>query len=134
MIMRTLYRFLLRVHPRAFRERFAEELLWIYDKSLPQQGSPRLCADGLASLVRQWLRQVNFVVVLAACAGAFIPPYIASVALRHATPRGPQWDELDPRLGFLILAATAILLALCFTLIFAVLFFQFSGKRLRFRK
>ena len=129
MIVRTLYRFLLRLHPAAFRERFAEELLWIYDKSLPQQGSPRLCADGLLSLLRQWFQQVNFAEILIACGGAFIPPYIASVALRHAMPRGPQWDELDPQLGFLILAATAILLALCFTMIFAVLFFQFSRKR-----
>ena len=132
--MRTIYRFLLRLHPAAFRERFAEDLLWIYDESLPQQGSPRLCADGLISLVRQWLQQVNFVMVLVACAGALIPPYIVSVMFRHATPRGPRWDQLDPRLGFLILAATAILLALCFTLLFAVLFFQFSRKRLRFRR
>ena len=127
--MRNLYRFLLRMHPATFRERFAEELLWIYDESLPQHGSPRLCADGFVSLLRQWFQQLNFVVILTACAGAFVPFYIASVVLRHAMPRGPQWAELDPQLGFLILAATAILLALCFTLIFAVLFFQYSRKR-----
>jgi hypothetical protein len=129
MIMRNLYRLLLRLHPVEFRERFAEELLWSYDKALPQLGSPRICADGLLSLIRQWFQWLNFAVILAVCAGAFIPLYFAAVALRHAMPRGPQWDKLDPQLGFLILVATAIVLALCFTMIFAVLFFQFSRKR-----
>ena len=48
--MRFLYAFLLRLHPRRFRERFGEEMMAIFDEaeSLP------LLGDVLLSLIRQW--------------------------------------------------------------------------------
>ncbi len=48
--MRFLYAFLLRLHPRRFRERFGEEMMAIFDEA----GSVRLLGDGLCSLIRQW--------------------------------------------------------------------------------
>jgi hypothetical protein len=48
---RRLYRLLLRLHPRRFRERYADEMLWIFDES---GGGGRLLGDAAASLVRQW--------------------------------------------------------------------------------
>jgi hypothetical protein len=52
---RTLYRFLLRLHPREFREEFAEEMLWIFDQAGHNFSAVPLFADALESLGRQWL-------------------------------------------------------------------------------
>ena len=40
-MLRFLYRFLLCLHPRAFRQRFAEGMLWIFDETA-RQGTGRL--------------------------------------------------------------------------------------------
>lgn len=53
-MMRWLYVWLLRRHPRRFRERFGDEMLWIYDES-PRGGRGRLLGDGVLSLIRQRL-------------------------------------------------------------------------------
>jgi hypothetical protein len=52
---RILYRLLLRLHPREFREEFAGEMLWIFDESEQSLGALPLFTDALESLVRQWL-------------------------------------------------------------------------------
>jgi D-alanyl-D-alanine carboxypeptidase len=54
-ILRSLYRWLLHLHPSAFRQRFAEEMLWIFDEAAATQGAPRLFADAFISLMRQWI-------------------------------------------------------------------------------
>jgi uncharacterized protein YuzE len=53
--MRFLYRCLLRAHPRGFRAKFAAEMLWIYDQRRGLSDVASLFADGLASLLRQWV-------------------------------------------------------------------------------
>jgi len=52
---RTLYRWLLKLHPAAFQERFGEEMLWIFDEGAETQGTLRLLADAFVSLGRQWI-------------------------------------------------------------------------------
>jgi D-alanyl-D-alanine carboxypeptidase len=54
-MFRSLYRLLLNFHPPAFRQRFAEEMLWIYDEGATTQGVSRLLADAFVSLLRQWI-------------------------------------------------------------------------------
>ncbi|HTZ74808.1 MAG TPA: hypothetical protein VMB47_12870 [Candidatus Aquilonibacter sp.] len=51
---RLFYRGLIRLHPRAFRERFGDEMLCIFDEA-SRLGSGRFIADAFASLARQWL-------------------------------------------------------------------------------
>lgn len=51
---RTLYRWLVGLHPPAFRLRFEEELLWIFDESI-DTGAPLLFYDAVVSLLRQWV-------------------------------------------------------------------------------
>jgi hypothetical protein len=51
---RSLYRGLVWLHPRAFRAEFAEEMIWIYDEASGDGVLP-LFADGVLSLMRQWL-------------------------------------------------------------------------------
>ena len=55
MITRTFYRWLVCLHPRAFRLRFEQELLWIFDESSDASGAAPLLYDAAISLLRQWL-------------------------------------------------------------------------------
>ncbi len=52
---RTLYCWLICLHPPAFRLQFASELLWIFDESRDESGALPLLHDAVISLLRQWL-------------------------------------------------------------------------------
>ncbi len=54
-LSRMTYRLILRVHPGPFRERFGEEMLWIFDEEC-QRSAGRLLLDGALSAVRQHSR------------------------------------------------------------------------------
>lgn len=59
-MIRSLYRFLLRLHPPAFRRRFSEEMLWIFDETQSaRRGTASLFTDGLGSLTRQWMMRTE---------------------------------------------------------------------------
>ena len=51
---RALYRSVVGLHPRAFRQQFAGEMLWIFDE-MRGNGVVPLFADGVVSLARQWV-------------------------------------------------------------------------------
>lgn len=51
--MRKFYRWILAAHPRAFRDRFEDEMLCVFDEALAAEGSLRLMIDGVFSLLRQ---------------------------------------------------------------------------------
>jgi hypothetical protein len=71
MMTRTLYRWLIGLHPPAFRLRFEQELLWIFDESLDAFGAAPLLYDAFGSLLRQWLvRSGMWKWVVGAIAGA----------------------------------------------------------------
>ena len=53
MIKRRIYQLLLRMHPPAFRERFADEMLWLFDETLGDAGLFKLYTDAACSLVKQ---------------------------------------------------------------------------------
>lgn len=53
---RALYRLVVHLHPRGFRDRFEDEMLAVYDDAVATRGGFRLAASTLFSLVRQWLR------------------------------------------------------------------------------
>ena len=82
---RVLYRFLVRLHPPAFRRECSGEMLWIFDEMSAAHGVSRLFADGIVSLARQWLIRQGVWKVLAAAVGGFL--YI-SLAIRIAFPIG----------------------------------------------
>jgi CubicO group peptidase (beta-lactamase class C family) len=46
---------MVRLHPRAFREQFGEEMMWIFEEAAETHGAFRLLGDGLLSLARQWV-------------------------------------------------------------------------------
>lgn len=50
-----LYRLLLRLHPPGFRERFAGDMLDIFDEVGTGTSGDTLIVDAVVSLIRQWL-------------------------------------------------------------------------------
>jgi len=59
-MLRSLYRCALRLHPPAFRKRFAEEMLSIFDHAKATPAALRLFLDALLSLSRQWTLRSEF--------------------------------------------------------------------------
>jgi hypothetical protein len=51
--LRSGYRLVVRMHPRMFRERFGEEMVWIFDEERRRGGGARVFFDGVVSLARQ---------------------------------------------------------------------------------
>ena len=56
---RHLYRLLSQRHPREFRNRFGDEMLWIFDEAANGLGAASLFFDASQSLARQWLCRVR---------------------------------------------------------------------------
>jgi hypothetical protein len=59
-MLRSFYRWLVRFHPAAFRDRFGEEMLSIFDQSTDNRETPRFLTDGFVSLVRQWVARPEY--------------------------------------------------------------------------
>jgi hypothetical protein len=59
-MLRRFYRWLLRFHPTRFRERFAEEMLSIFDQAEGRAAAAELVADAFISLVRQWTMRSEY--------------------------------------------------------------------------
>src|SRR5262249_33839385 len=57
-LSRSLYRCLVQLHPPAFRQRFAPEMLWIFDEVADRDARIELFSDALVSLARQWVVRV----------------------------------------------------------------------------
>jgi hypothetical protein len=55
MMTRSLYRWLICLHPPAFRLRFEQELVWIFDESSDASDATPLLYDAVISLLRQWI-------------------------------------------------------------------------------
>jgi hypothetical protein len=72
-MLRLIYKGLVWLHPPAFRERFGEELLWIFDEARREQGASSLFADGAVSVARQWAFGSNLWVWFLALLGGLIP-------------------------------------------------------------
>jgi hypothetical protein len=80
---RMLYGFLIRWHPRRFRERFGDEMLSIFDQA-PAGENVLLFTDGIVSLLRQRIVRSNLWKM--AC-GAAISAFVICVwagAIRYA--------------------------------------------------
>ena len=68
---RTMYRWIVGLHPPAFRQRFEEEFFWIFDECSDASGAAPLLWDAAISLLRQWLmRSGMWKWVLGGIAGA----------------------------------------------------------------
>lgn len=59
-MLRSLYRCALHLHPPAFRRRFADEMLSIFDQAQGTASALKLLLDALFSLSRQWTLRPEF--------------------------------------------------------------------------
>ena len=59
-MLRTLYVLLISLHPRYFRQRFAEEMLEIFEDVSGARAVASLFADAFVSLFRQWVLRSEF--------------------------------------------------------------------------
>ncbi len=64
-MLRRAYVWILRLHPRSFRQDFADEMLLIFDELAASAARPRLAesklvGDGIFSLARQWALRPEF--------------------------------------------------------------------------
>ena len=59
-MLRSLYLGLIRLHPLCFRQRFADEMLEIFDKVSGPRAVTSLFADAFVSLFRQWMLRPEF--------------------------------------------------------------------------
>lgn len=75
-MVRRLYRCLIRLHPAAFRLRFEEEILWIFDEAADGWGAASLLRDASFSLLRQWLLRSQLWKWLVAGIAAVVPPML----------------------------------------------------------
>jgi hypothetical protein len=83
---RLIYRAILRLHPSAFRDEFAPDMLWIFDQEHGQGATAHLLLDGTISLLRQRCRLRNNPGQLSIASGVLITgPGISPLRLLQAT-------------------------------------------------
>lgn len=75
-MVRRLYRCLVWLHPAAFRLRFEEEMLWIFDEAADSWSTASLLGDASISLLRQWLLRSQLWKWVVAGIAAFVPPML----------------------------------------------------------
>lgn len=76
-MVRLVYRGLVRLHPRPFRERAGAEMLWIFDEAASSWGAGALLYDAVLSLFRQWLVRSEVWIWIVASIAGFVPLIIA---------------------------------------------------------
>jgi len=59
-MLRRIYRCVLRLHPPAFRSRFGDEILSIFDQAKGKLSGFQLLMDSMLSLIRQWTLRPEF--------------------------------------------------------------------------
>jgi hypothetical protein len=91
-MLRFLYRRALRLHPRGFRKRFAEQMLSIFDQSKGKRAGLWLLADALLSLARQWALRPEF----------WHESSAAQQPAPDSIPSFSTFDPFRPRAGALI--------------------------------
>jgi hypothetical protein len=110
-MLRPLYCCVLRLHPPGFRQRFAEEMLSIFDQAGGKAAAFRLLLDGLLSLARQWILRPEF-----------WHPFSPASAPQPAPDGIPSFYTLDPfrpRIPAVIPAlvlSTAVFCLTCFAI------------------
>lgn len=93
---RAIYRGLLWLHPAAFRDRFAAEMLWLYDETVAGEGAGALLADGFASLVRQWLaRRLTWKLAAAVIGGLLEVGVVLALSRDVYSARGRAADRVS---------------------------------------
>jgi hypothetical protein len=115
-MMEFFYGLLVRLHPPAFRERFAAEMTLNFEEA-GRERAGRLLLDGFVSLLRQWLLRSGSWKLAVAVGIASLqligisPAWHLQRSLSHFGHGSPSVrDQQD--LGFIIVCATAFVVVL----------------------
>ena len=76
-MLRAVYSVFLALHPAQFRERFAGEMLWIFDQASGPREQSSYFADAIVSLARQRLFRSDLWKWAAAMIAGFVPLLLA---------------------------------------------------------
>lgn len=106
-----IYRWLVRLHPFSFRQRFGAEMLCVYEEA-DSGDRPHLLADGVASLARQWVARSRYWIAGVALLGALLQLALAGTAWLGAARRARTGFLPDPSVSPDPSAPTAVLLLL----------------------
>jgi hypothetical protein len=125
-MMRAFYRLMILLHPPAFRRRFADEMLWIFEEGTREGGAAGFFADGLASLGKQWVTNRAVWTIAAIVLGNL--PFLVFAFFPH---RAPARNAVPPTLMpvFFVVAVLGLLVTISTCLIFAVTWFRFVQRR-----
>jgi Ca2+-binding EF-hand superfamily protein len=88
-MLRRLYRWLIRLHPRCFHHRFADEMLEIFEEVSGLRAVTALFTDAVASLFRQWALRPEFrqsLMVAAVSHEGPGPPYFRTIETYQPRP------------------------------------------------
>jgi uncharacterized protein (TIGR03435 family) len=133
---RRLYRWVVRLHPPQFRQRFGDEFLCIFDEAGPGAAGG-LLLDGVISLARQWAVRSKFGLVLIALAGAVVQMtlgivWFGSMGRRVARNLAPRGTGTPHEMGLLLLAMAGLITAILLgATAMAVTCMHFCNRRVR---
>ncbi len=136
--MGLLYRFLVRLHPPAFRRQFGAEMEWIFEES---GRPPRLLGDMFISIVRQWLFRSRIWIFAASGLGGTIPFALGLGFLNIArswfgmTPHVRRMHAVAPGVSqplnepFIMLTSTIAVMFISGTMLLTVAWFRYAQRR-----
>jgi hypothetical protein len=113
------------LHPPAFRRRFGDEMLWIFEEAAKEMGATPFLADGLASLGRQWAMNPAVWKVPVIAFGAVLP-FVCLGILPRTSALNTASVLAAP--DFFLVAVLAPLVTVSLGLIFAVSWFRFVQR------
>jgi hypothetical protein len=102
-MLRHLYRCIVRLHPSSFRQRFADEMLYIFDQQKGGLAAPGIALDGIISLFRQWILRPQAIVAR---------PFLPRPAADHV-PAFVTLDGFRPRTSAIMNGAALTLILFC---------------------
>ncbi len=110
-MLRRLYRCAVRLHPASFRQRFGEEMLYIFDQQKRLLSALGVMLDCVLSLLRQWTLRPHV--------GIELPPSpLLSPAMDHIPIFG-SLDPFRPRASAIVNGAILSLILFCVS-VFAI--------------
>lgn len=126
---RSFYQFILRMHPPAFRRRFGDEMMSIFDEAAPQYSST-LVFDALVSFTRQWLLRTDSWKLLVAVCGGVIQVFGFGVPIKGHQHWTENHQALGPSMQQVIFFSLALVCSLFIVITFMCLWnMRFQRRR-----
>jgi hypothetical protein len=111
-VTRSFYRFILCIHPPAFRRRFCDEMLSILDEGTARHAGFELLLDAFISFARQWLLRTDSWKLLLAIGGAFFQVFGFAFSYKGRQSWIANHQAITPYMQELILIVLALMCSL----------------------